>query len=260
MARKRSTTIGLAILFVAIVATAYFLVLKPTVFTKSPLPIPLVSVAGNWAGYVVTGNALNANASVQGVSGSWVVPSVKSSVGITYSSVWVGIGGQYDSTLIQVGTEQDSLNGSENYYAWYEMLPSTEVTLSSIKVSPGDSVEASVNLVNANSNVWSISIQDVTSNGRFQEDFTYSSPKLSAEWIVERPEINNALTQLANFGSVTFIKCTADVSGKTGAITQFTHDDIFMTPQIINNRSVQLVNVSGLSNQGTKFTVNYISL
>ncbi len=224
------------------------------------MPIPLVSVAGNWAGYEVSNNFPNPTSAVQEVSASWIVPSVKNNGADTYSSVWIGIGGQYDKTLIQVGTEQDFRNASANYYAWYEMLPSNSVSTPSFTVSPGDKMEASISLIDSNNNLWSISLEDLTSNNHFQNNFTYNSPRLTAEWIVERPEVNNALTQLADFGSVSFTDCNAILSGRTSGITGFTYNHIIMDPQIINNKSVQLVSLSGLTNGGTQFTVNYISI
>ena len=54
------------------------------------------------------------------VYGSWIVPTVSgSSSGKTYSAVWVGIDGYAsDSTVEQIGTEQDVVNGTPVYQAW----------------------------------------------------------------------------------------------------------------------------------------------
>ena len=98
--------------------------------------IPSVSVADNWAGYEVATNFLNPQPAVQGVSASWTVPSVKNLGTDAFSSVWIGIGGQFDNSLIQVGTNQDITNGSAQYFAWYEMLPNTAVDIKTIQVSP----------------------------------------------------------------------------------------------------------------------------
>ena len=214
---------AVVIVVIALIVVVYFAPFNFSSLTQPPkLPIPVVSVARNWAGYAVASSFLNPQSVVQGVSGSWVVPSVTSaSSSDAFSSVWIGIGGQFDNTLIQVGTEQDFTNDAPAYYAWYEMLPSTSVTITSIQVSPGDQMSASISLVNSNSNLWSISIEDLTSNAKFQNNFTYNSKQSSAEWIVERPEINGALVQLANFGSVTFTDCQATLSSKTAGITAF---------------------------------------
>jgi hypothetical protein len=258
---SRGLKAGLVVLLILIVGIAslwFFTGFNFANITKNPLPIPIVSIAGNWAGYEVINNFANPKSTVQGISGSWTVPSVKNLGSDTYSSVWVGIGGQFDQTLIQVGTEQDSTNGSANYYAWYELLPSNSVPIATFQVSPGDQMAASISLIQANSSLWTITIDDLSNHGHFQNDFNYNSQKLTAEWIVERPEVNGILTQLADFGSVTFTQCTAILSGTSGAISHFSYNDIYMQPELVNNKSIQLVTVSMLENGGTQFTVSYI--
>ena len=226
--------------------------------TQPNMPIPLVSIGRNWAGNVVDTNILNPQPTVNSVSASWTVPTVNTGTD-GYSSAWIGIGGQFDNTLIQVGTEQDSTNGSATYYAWYELLPSTATPITTIKVSPGDQISASISMVNLNSTVWSISIEDQSTHASFQNNFNYNSPRLTAEWIVERPEINGALATLANFGSVTFTDCNANLSGKTGGVTSFTHNEVIMDPALINNHTVRLVTVSSPINGGTQFSVKYVA-
>ena len=57
--------------------------------------------------------------------GSWIVPTVTgSSRGTTYSAVWVGIDGYSDSTVEQIGTEEDVVNGGPSMHAWWEMYSS----------------------------------------------------------------------------------------------------------------------------------------
>jgi hypothetical protein len=221
---------AIVIIAVAIIILVYFVLpfLNFGNISEQGLPVPLVSVARNWAGYVVASNLLDPKQDVSNVSASWIVPSVKD-IGIdAYSSVWVGIGGQFDRSLIQVGTEQDFTGGSAKYYAWYEMLPNYSIPIESIQVSPGDQMRASISLVDTNTNLWSISIEDLTSNAKFQNNFTYDSQQLTAEWIVERPQVNNALVQLADFGSVTFTDCQASISGKTGGITDFSYNYVIL--------------------------------
>ncbi len=263
MSKKRSAAkvFGTGILAFIIVGAAIFLVLYGSnlidVFHQT-LPVPSVSVARNWAGYVCSSNLQNPKSSVTSVSASWTVPSVESSSTDAYSSVWVGIGGQFDTSLIQAGTEQDFADGSAKYYAWYEMLPNNLVPITAIQVSPGDQIKASIS--QSGSNSWSISIEDVTSNTGFQNTFTYNSQQLSAEWIVERPLVNGSFAQLANFGSVTFSECQATLSGKKGGINNFPNSDVILDPQVVNGRSLQLVSVSGTRNGGAEFSVSYTAV
>ncbi len=222
------------------------------------LPPPTVSSARNWAGYVVVSDLSNPSASVVGVSASWIVPSV-TDIGIdAFSAVWVGIGGQFDNSLIQTGTEQDVVGGLMTYSAWYELLPADSVTIDAISVSPGDQMEASISLTNSGKNQWTISLSDLTSGQKFQKTVTYKSSRLSAEWIVERPEVNNVLSPLADFGNLTFANCQAVFTQGKGAINDFPSSEVLMDAQVRRGQSVKLVDVSSLENQGTKFSVSYI--
>ena len=98
-----------------------------------------------WAGYIIAKNS-NPNFQIIGINASWIVPQVNITAGDGYSSAWIGIGGQLDKTLIQIGTEHDTVNGHETYFAWYELLPSFAVQVTRINVSPGDTMIASINL------------------------------------------------------------------------------------------------------------------
>lgn len=220
-------------------------------------PAPMVTQAHNWAGYLATSDSENPGPSVVAVNGSWTVPSVSDIGSDAFSAIWVGVGGHFDRTLIQVGTEQDFVGGGAVYSAWYEMLPGHSVTIDGITVSPGDLMQAQIRLIDANGNLWVINLTDVSTGQSFQQNFTYTSEQLSAEWIIERPEVNNHLSDLADFGSVTFSDCHATINEATGSISDFQHHTIEMAAQTTNNHTIQLTSVSALSNNGTQFTVTY---
>ena len=232
--------------------------------SPTPTPVSNATVALNWAGYFVASDLQNPQPTVTSVSASWVVPTVTplSFRSSAFSAVWIGIGGQFgnDSTLIQCGTEQDSVRGQVEYYAWYELLPAPSVTISNITVSPGDQIQASIRLVNATFNQWTINLNDTTADESFQNTVNYTSSQLSAEWIVERPSVNHVISQLANFGSVTFTNCSASVGSVTGGISNFPWEALVMysstTPR---SSSVQLADVSDLTPDGTEFTVTYLA-
>jgi hypothetical protein len=206
-----------------------------------------------WAGYVVSSDLLFQQPIVEGVNGSWVVPRVSVSTNDTFSSAWIGIGGQLDNTLIQCGTEHDSLGGQEVYSVWYELLPNNSVTVESMTVSPGDVITASISLVNSSANNWQIQIVDNTSGQSFRQVFAYNSSQLSAEWIVERPNVNNKVSSIADFGSVTFIGAYAQLGSKVGTISSFSNYEVTMN-DLQNN---QLATVSPLSRDGSSFTVTF---
>jgi hypothetical protein len=160
--------------------------------------------------------------------------------------------------LIQIGTEQDFIGGQAVYSAWYEILPDAAITIDSIVVSAGDRVEASVALVDAASNIWMVSLSDLTSGQRFSHNLSYASNRTSAEWIVERPDVNNQISSLADFGTVTFTGCSADF-GSGGFITSFANAKVIMISQTNPQQSTQLTDVSNLNSDGSGFTVNYLA-
>ncbi len=214
----------------------------------------------NWAGYVVASDMQNPQPTITDISASWNVPTVSPSVNDTFSAAWIGIGGQFDKTIIQCGTEQDSINGQTQYSAWYELLPRNSVTIRTINVSPGDIMQASIQITNPTLNQWVINITDITNGQTFQNTVTYTSSQLSAEWIIERPLVNNVISTLANFGTLTFSNCTATISSTTGAAGTFPTNELVMYSSASStNSGVQLTDVSSINPDGTSFTVNYLT-
>ncbi len=174
----------------------------------------------SWAGYTIERNS-NSQFEVIAVNASWIVPKVNASAGNGYSATWIGIGGELEKSLIQVGTEQDVINGQDSYTVWYELLPSFAVRLTSIAVSPGDTMIASINLVNSGTSQWSIQISDATTGQVSSQNVVYNSTRSSGEWIVERPTINNQVGTLADFGNITFTDCHVNVKQSYWSHSQF---------------------------------------
>jgi hypothetical protein len=166
----------------------------------------------------------------------------------------------HDQTLIQCGSEQDSVGGQLQYSCWYELLPRFSRTIMPIVVSPGDQMGASIQLSSAITGEWNVTIFDLTSGQSFSNLFIYQSSMLSAEWIVERPDVNQVLSSLANFGTVTFTDCSAAIGGVNGVIDSFPTIEVVMhSSDIIGLPSLELASVSGLSGGGSKFTVTYLA-
>jgi hypothetical protein len=69
--------------------------------------------SSNWSGYAET-----TTSAFTGITGAWTVPAVTGPNG-SYSATWIGIDGFTNSSLIQTGTEQNYLNGSAQYSAWW---------------------------------------------------------------------------------------------------------------------------------------------
>ena len=212
--------------------------------------------SSDWSGYVVATDVNNPQPLVTRIEASWTVPRVGVSIRASFSATWIGIGGQFDGTLIQTGTEQDSINGVGTYSAWYELLPNDEVTIASLSVSAGDRITASISLSNPTANTWLIEIHDftgATGEQSFQNSFVYVSSMLSAEWIVERPRVNNVLRNLADFSELTFTGCAATVGGKVVTVSSLPSIQVTMY-----THNTELVSVSPLASNGSSFTVNYV--
>jgi Peptidase A4 family len=154
----------------------------------------------NWSGYAV------ARGTYTQVSATWTVPAPEQTSGSTYSSIWIGIDGFNNTSLIQVGTEQDYV-GSARYYVWWEILPATQTRVG-MAVNGGDQVTASIARVAGGA--WTISMVDKTSGQSFSTTQSYNGPLNSAEWIVEAPNIGNHPADLAHYGQTTLAPIQAN--------------------------------------------------
>ena len=151
----------------------------------------------NWFGY--NQGTLEQNGKLfNAITGNWTVPTATQHTAgqAEASSDWIGIGGGCvdsgcsvgDNTLIQTGTEQDvDSTGKASYSAWYELVPAPSLTITNMSVSPGDHMSASVAESVPNSNVWTITLKDVTRNESYTTTVPYTSTHATAEWIEETP-------------------------------------------------------------------------
>jgi hypothetical protein len=179
--------------------------------------------SSNWFGYN-QGTLEQGTKLFNAITGDWTVPTASQHTKAQdeFSSDWIGIGGGCvdsscmvtDNTLIQTGTEQDvAANGSTSYSAWWEVIPGPSLTISNFTVSPGDHMHASLSEVVANSNVWTITIKDVTRNETYSTTVPYSSTHATAEWIQETPLIlgtNAGFAALPNLSTPAFDLATTN--------------------------------------------------
>jgi peptidase A4-like protein len=161
----------------------------------------------SWSGYAVTAEAPYTSASA-----TWQVPNVtydggQTPYGYEYVFNWVGVGGDGDATLIQLGTESVvSTSGAVTFYAWYELYPAVS-QLIALTVKPGDIVTASLQCTAACSpaqtQTWQLTMSDETEKSAWTQTFQYQSSMASAEWITEPPYYNGTLP-LADYDQATF--------------------------------------------------------
>src|SRR5262245_30373652 len=193
-------------------------ILETRTLPSSVPSLPLLETVNstNWSGYAAETN-LNSPAAnaVTRVSGSWKVPTVTGKT-TAYSSVWVGIDGYSSGSVEQIGTEQDTTtSGATRYYAWWEMYPNPSVRITTMTISPGDAISASVAY---DAGAFTLQMTDNTTGESFSTTQTATAQRSSAEWIVEAPSSFFGVLPLANFGTATLSKAQATINGTTGAI------------------------------------------
>ena len=177
--------------------------------------------SSNWFGYN-QGTLEQGTKQFNSITGDWTVPAATQHTAgqDEYSSDWIGIGGGCvdagctvtDNTLIQTGTEQDVSGGQATYGAWWEIIPGPSVSIS-MTIAAGDHMHSSIAEAVAGSNVWTITLQDVTRNETFTTTVPYSSTHLTAEWIEETPLIlgtNAGFAALPNLTSPVFDNATTN--------------------------------------------------
>jgi hypothetical protein len=248
----RNRVIFLILIWIMLLALVLsFLTALLLIFANNPQGETISSLS--WAGYIISRDT-NAKIQVTAMNASWTIPTVVTSASDEHSSVWIGVGGQLDNTLIQAGTEQDVSGGQETYYAWYELLPAYAVRINTLAVSPGDIMVASLRLVDSSVNRWNIQISDSTTGQYFGTTVFYNSTRSSGEWVIERPTVSTKLSALADFGNVTFTSCHLATENKSGPIKSFYFSRIEMT----NSVNTQLTSVSTITADGEGFTTSYI--
>ncbi len=176
----------------------------------------------NWSGYAVTGSGFT------NAQGSWIVPKVNCAKTLeAYSAFWVGIDGYSSDTVEQTGTISLCFLTTAEYYAWYEFYPAASVEITSVPVSPGDTMSASVTY---NGSEFTITITNETTGKTYSKSATVAgAERSSAEWIAEAPSSTSGILPLANFRTVSFGDDYTDIantnyatdSSVTGLISDF---------------------------------------
>lgn len=246
----RAITLGAVWVMLLVLAMSSLTYLS-LLFSNNPESHNIASLS--WAGYVIANDFLTSEFEVVAINASWIVPTVNASAGNGYSSTWIGVGGQLDTTLIQVGTEHNVVNGEARYNAWYEMLPDFAIKIEDMTIRPQDTIMASITLVNPEIDQWSIQIRDVTYGQGFSKNVIYNSSRSSGDWIAERPTVNRQISVLSDFGNFTFNDCYVTINDATGHIGNFSYSKVDM----INHQNFKLASVSSLGDDGSSFTVSY---
>ena len=202
-----------------------------------------VAASKNWSGYIATGSGYTA------VGATWVVPTVSTTIDPSADATWVGIGGVLNSDLIQSGTQAIVQNGQVTYQAWVELLPQALQPIT-LNVKPGDSVTVALNQTTLNQ--WHLSFKNNTTGADYEKDISYTSSMTSAEWVEEKPSLDNGGSiALDMFTPVKFTNAYAVRNGANKTISQNNAVSI----GLYNNQDVAVATPSALGTDGASFTV-----
>ncbi len=174
------------------------------------------SKSSNWFGY--NQGSQERGVKFHSIAGDWTVPRARQHTKrqAESSSTWIGIGGgctnakctRGDETLIQTGTEQDvSASGKPSYSAWWEIIPAPSMPIARMKVRPGDRMRANITEAHRGTEIWHITLQNLTRHRTFSKTVPYTSTYATAEWIEETPIVigtNAGLADLPRLSRTTF--------------------------------------------------------
>jgi hypothetical protein len=160
---------------------------------------PLSKLAlSNWGGYVADGTP----GAFTVASAHWRVATVTCNSTSNLYAPWVGIDGDGDTTVEQIGVQTDCSSGIPVSTAWYEFYPAPPVYFSNA-VSAGDSISASVTYA---AGQITLKIHDRTRNWSHWVSQVLAPQRLSAEAVIEAPGGGSTYPafQAVNFTHVMF--------------------------------------------------------
>jgi Peptidase A4 family len=206
----------------------------------------------NWSGYAVTGTDFTE------AKGSWTVPTITCTKSPNAWAVfWVGIDGYSNSTVEQTGTGVWCDRSTPVYFAWYEFYPAASITISTITITPGDKISASITYTGSK---FTAKIEDVTTAKTFSISKAVSgAQRASAEWIAEAPETVTGIVNLADFTKANFGVAgpnSATDSTVTGVINDFGSNVEAITQ--VDDTNFKEANPSVLGTNGSSFSSIWI--
>jgi hypothetical protein len=170
-------------------------------------------LSDNWGGYLAGRKGVK----FRYIKATFFVPYLDcASTPSSYSGHWVGLDGAGSPTVEQDGILAACNGTKPQYSAWYEMFPFPPV-YSTMKVSPGNSIVASV-FYDTRSREFTLSVTNTTTGVRYTRvkacQAHVSCQRLSAEAISEAPSNGSSVLPLSNFRAMSF--SSISVSSQTG--------------------------------------------
>ena len=211
-----------------------------------------------WSGAVVHAPSGD---SFKSVEGTWTVPNADPPVGaldgVWYSaSTWVGIDGIDGSgDVLQAGCDSDVMTSggalSHQLNPWWEWYPGGSFWISNLTVTQGDTLNCLICVTSGSTTQAEIFLYNVTSN--IAARFLATAPSgtsltgNTAEWIVERLEIDTSTPELARYGDV---YCDEANAGTVGGISL----------QAGSGNTINMVDTNQVISQGTIETATLVQV
>lgn len=223
----------------------------------------------NWSGNV-DHNALYTDA-----ESMWFVPSVDHPHSpVSYASTWVGVGlggslqqPNYNYPLVQAGSESRfgcgiSHNTVCPSYAWFEVWPwePYEQRIPQLSNIEGDLLFVHVRFThnstyNRGDMVWHVVDLNQGIDLTLTDERYGTNPDGHAEFITERPVVDNALGKLADFGSVTYFEAQAASASGWRGVGNLPHYWHWMISD--DGSSRVLAKPGAISSDGYSFSINW---
>lgn len=214
----------------------------------------------NWSGYAAATNLTSpANNSVSAVSASWIVPTVTRSTpsASSDSAFWIGIDGYSSSTVEQIGTSHNWINGAPQHYAWFEMYPAGSYSITDFPLNPGDVISATI--VYSTGGIFTMTLYNDTQLVSYTIPTSYTTnhtaQRNSAEWIVEAP-YQNTILPLSDFGTAYMWGCNATINNVAGVLNNSAWQNANIEMIATNNTAV--ATTSPVYQDGGSFSVKWV--
>jgi hypothetical protein len=164
----------------------------------------------NWVGYTFD------VPDVTGVRADWTEPLVAPTRPRAAEFVWVGIGGWYSRSIMQVGTQVYFPGGQEEgENIWYERFPLDKTAVGvDFEVFAGSVIQTTLTRLPGPGGRWRMRVK-TTTGAVWTRTVSYTSPVRGPDFVVEDPGLQRGgFAPFPRWASVTFSHMSVQVDGR----------------------------------------------
>jgi hypothetical protein len=209
----------------------------------------------NWSGYAASGETFDK------VTGEFYVRKTACPAPNAAELTWVGLDGLAQNVVEQAGLWVHCSGGANPkpiYDAFWEMAPDTAKAMP-MSVHVGDELSVTVSYSSA-TKLYSMAVKDLQSGKHYAKQTKcaagVSCKRNSAEWIVERPDVNYSPARLADWGDMGFYGAEAAAESTDEPIAAYNHTRI----NLVNlTGSKVIAKVGKLTPDGKSFRATWLA-